>query len=183
VPLGADIGRGGILMPKPKHHFRVRVFNFGPIAGGVELSQQVMSCARPTRAMSPVAVHSYNSIAYYAAKAEWNSIELTVRDDVTNSVNSLVSTQLQKQMNAFEQTSPLAGSNYKFQLYIETLDGGDTGVIEQWFLEGCFLESVNYDSFDYSSSEPMTIQMTVRYDNATSDQMPQDPSLLTGSLI
>jgi hypothetical protein len=185
VPLGGGLGRGGILMPKSKQKFRTRVFNFGPIAGGIELTQQVMSTSRPTRQMSPVAVHSYNSIAYYASKAEWNSIEVTVRDDVTNAVNRLVGHQLQKQMNAYEQTTALAGSNYKFQMYIETLDGGDTGVLEQWFLEGCFLESVNYDSFDYSSSEPMTIQMTVRYDNATQSGglMPVTPDLLTGTLV
>lgn len=185
VPLGGGTGRGGILQPKPKHRFRVRVFRFGPISGGIEFTQQVISVSRPTVASQPVAVHSYNSIAYYAGKPEWSSVELAVRDDVTNSVSRLVGHQEQKQMNHFEQTSAVAGSNYKFEMYIETLDGGNDGVLEWWWLEGCFLENINYDQFDYQSSEAMTISMTVRYDNATQQGglMPTIPELQNGYII
>lgn len=185
VPLGAGAGRGGILQPKPKHRFRVRVINFGPVAGGLELTQQVQSVSRPTSTQPPVEVHAYNSIAYYAGKHSWNSIELQVKDDVTNAVNRLVGYQLQKQMNHFEQTTPLAGSNYKFQMYIETLDGGNDGMLEQWFLEGCFLEQVNYNQFDYSNADIMMIDMTVRYDNATQNDglMPLLPVVGTGPMV
>lgn len=185
VPLGSGAGRGGILMPKPKHRFRVRVINFGPINGGLELTQQVMNVQRPTVAQEPVKVDSYNSVAYYAGKHQWNAVELAVRDDVTNSVARLVGHQEQKQMNHFEQTSALAGSNYKFEMYIETMDGGNDGVLEQWYLEGCFLENINYGEFEYSTAEPMTIQMSVRYDNATQQGglMPDNPELKSGPLI
>lgn len=185
VPLGGGAGRGGILQPKPKHRFRVRVISFGPVAGGLELTQQVVSVARPTLSQDPVEVHSYNSLAYYAGKHKWNSIELTIRDDVTNAATKLVGHQIQKQMNHFEQTTPLAGSNYKFEAYIETLDGGNDGVLEQWYLEGCFLENVNYEQFDYSTADAMTIQMTIRYDNATQQGglMPLVPDLKTGPMI
>jgi hypothetical protein len=185
VPLGGGAGRGGILQPKPKHRFRVRVINFGPVAGGLELTQQVQTVSRPTLSQNPVEVHSYNSLAYYAGKHTWNSVELSVRDDVTNAVNKLVGHQLQKQMNHFEQTSALAGSNYKFQMYIETLDGGYDGMLEQWFLEGCFLEQINYGQFDYSTADAMTIDMTVRYDNATQSGglMPLLPELGAGPMI
>jgi hypothetical protein len=185
VPLGGGAGRGGILQPKPKHRFRVRVIGFGPIAGGLELTQQVQTVARPTSTNQPVQVHSYNSVAYYAGKHEWNSVELSVRDDVTNSVNKLVGHQLQKQMNFFEQTTALAGSDYKFEMYVETLDGGNDVVLEQWYFEGCFLEQVNYGTFDYSTADPMTIDMTVRYDNATQsgDLMPLVPELKVGPQV
>lgn len=182
VPMGGGAGRGGIIMPKPKLRFRVRVINFGPVAGGIELSQQVVSCGRPTVASSPVEVHSYNSIAYYAGKPVWSSVSLVVRDDVTNAVTRLVGHQEQKQMNHMTQTSALAGSNYKFQMFIETLDGGDDGVLESWFLEGCFLENIEWDQHDYSSSDPMTITMTIRYDNAHQENglMPINPQIGVG---
>lgn len=185
VPLGGGTGRGGILQPKPKHRFRVRVFKFGPVASGIELTQQVMTVTRPTVASQPVEVHSYNSIAYYAGKPVWNSVELTVRDDVTNAVSRLVGHQEQKQMNHFQQTSAMAGSNYKFDMYIETLDGGNDGMLEQWWLEGCFLENINYDGFDYATADPMTIAMTVRYDNATQQGglMPLLPEIGTGYMV
>lgn len=185
VPLGGGAGRGGILQPKPKHKFRVRVINFGPIAGGIELTQQVVSVGRPTVQSSPVEVHSYNSVDYYAGKAIWSSITLIVRDDVTNAVSRLVGHQEQKQMNHFLQTMPLAGSNYKFQTYIETLDGGDEAVLESWFIEGCFLESIEWDTFEYSSSDPMQITLTIRYANATQEGglMPLAPQVGTGPLV
>lgn len=185
VPLGGGAGRGGILMPKTKHRFRVRVINFGPVAGGIELTQQVDSCGRPTVNSTPIEVHSYNSIAYYAGKPVWNSISLVVRDDVSNAVSRLVGHQEQKQLNHIAQTSALAGGNYKFQMYIETLDGGDDGVLESWFLEGCFLESIEWDGFEYQTADPMKITMTVRYDNATQEGglMPLAPQIGTGPMM
>ncbi len=185
VPMGGGSGRGGILQPKTKWKFRVRVINFGPIQGGLELSQQIMSAGRPNYSQPDQAVHAYNSTAYYGGKHAWAPINMELRDDVTNSVSKLVGHQVQKQTNHFEQTSPLSGINYKFNTYIETLDGGNDTVLEQWYLEGCFLTEVNYNSFDYSSSDPMTISLTVRYDNATQsgDLMPLVPQLLPGVMI
>ena len=184
VPLGGGTGRGGLLHPKTKQKFRVRVFRFGPVNGGLELTQQVVSVARPNMSMPAQQIHSYNSIGYYGGKAEWAAIDLTVRDDITNAVSRLVGHQVQKQMNFFQQTTAAAGSNYKFEMFIETLNGGNDEVIEQWVLEGCFLESVNYEQFDYSSADAMTIQMSIRYDNATQQGglMPIVPELGVGPM-
>lgn len=184
VPLGGGTGRGGLLQPKTKQKFRVRVFRFGPVNGGLELTQQVVSVARPNMTMAAQQIHSYNSIGYYGGKAEWAAIDLTVRDDITNAVSRLVGHQVQKQMNFFQQTTAAAGSNYKFEMFIETLNGGNDEVIEQWVLEGCFLESVNYEQFDYSSADAMTIQMSIRYDNATQQGglMPIVPELGVGPM-
>ncbi len=185
VPLGGGTGRGGLLQPKTKQKFRVRVTQFGPVNGGLELTQQVVTVGRPQMTQTAVPVHSYNSIGYYAGKAEWSAISLTVRDDVTNAVSRLVGHQMQKQMNFFQQTSAEAGSNYKFQMFIETLDGGNDAVLEQWILEGCFLESVQYETFDYSTADAMTIEMSVRYDNATQQGglMPVSPELGIGPML
>lgn len=178
--------RVGILMPKPKHKFRVRVSQFGPpsAGGGIDLTRNVVSVSRPSVASSPVAVHSYNSVAYYGAKPEFSEIELVLRDDITNAVARLVGYQEQKQMNHFQQTSAAAGSQYKFVTLIDTLDGSASGsdddsVLETWTLEGCFLSNITWDQFDYSSSDPMQISLTIRYDNATQDGglMPQQVSL------
>jgi hypothetical protein len=165
VPING--ARNGMFMPKIRHRFRVRVINFGPISGGLELTQQVMTADRPQVQFNAAQIHSYNSRMYYAEKPEWQSINIEVRDDITNSVSRLVGHQLQKQMNFFEQTSVAAGINYKFTTLLEILDGGNEEVFEQWTLEGCFLEQVNYQQLDYSSSDPVTIQLQVRYDNAT----------------
>ncbi len=185
VPLGGGTGRGGIIQPKTKHKFRVRVFNFGPIAGGIELTQQVVTAGRPSVSHNPVTVHSYNSTMYYQGKHEWQPIEVQVRDDVTNAVSRLIGHQEQKQINHFAQTSPLAGSNYKFEMFLETLDGGNDAVLEQWHLEGCFLSDIKWGDNDYSSADAVQIGLTIRYDNATQQGglMPLVPQLLNGVLI
>lgn len=185
VPLGGGAGRGGILQPKVKFKFRVRVINFGPIQGGLELTQQVHSVGRPSQKFKDNAVHSYNSTAYYQGKPEFDPIKLEVRDDVTNSVSKLVGHQVQKQQNHFEQTSPLAGVNYKFNMFIENLDGGNDAVVEQWYLEGCFLTDVSYGEMAYDSSDALHISMTVRFDIATQSGglMPLQPQLLPGVML
>jgi len=167
VPLGGGAGRGGILQPKAKYRFRVRVINFGPIAGGIELTQQVVSVGKPTVGHESVPVHSYNSVAYYAGKHEWETVTLVVRDDITNTVLRLCAHQIQKQLNHLEQTGFTSGVNYKFTMLIETMDGGNDGVLDTWTLEGCMIENYESTELDYSDSEFQTISMTIRYDNAT----------------
>jgi hypothetical protein len=167
VPLGGGSGRGGILQPKYKYRFRVRVVNFGPVAGGIELTQQVVSVTQPSLSHEEVAVHSYNSTGYYAGKHTWETINLVIRDDITNSVERLVGHQMQKQLNHFEQTGFTSGVNYKFVLLIETMDGGNDGVINTWTLEGCFLQNVEFSELAYEDSSFQTITMSIRYDNAT----------------
>ncbi len=167
IPTGPGQGRGGILQPKVKFKFRVIVTNFGIPAGSIALTQQVTAVGRPHFTSEAVPVHAYNSVAYFGGKPTWEPVTLTVRDDITNSVSSLVGAQLTKQQNFFTQVSPASAGNYKFQMLIDTMDGSDDTVLEEWFLEGCFLTDTNYEGFDYSSSESMTIEMSIRYDNAT----------------
>jgi hypothetical protein len=149
------------------------------------LTQQVISVGRPNVSFAPVEIHSYNSRAYYAGKAEWQAVELTVRDDVTNSVNSLIGAQVQKQMNMFDQTVPLAASNYKFGMLVDVMDGGNDTVLEEWVFEGCFLASINYGTLEYSSADAVTIALSIRFDNTTlsGGLFPTSPSLLSGPFI
>jgi hypothetical protein len=184
VPLGG--GKGPMLSPKLKYKFRVRLIGFGPIATPLDVSAQVESVGRPQVEHAIVEVHSYNSLAYMAGKHNWNTIELVVRDDVTNAVSRIVGHQEQKQMNHFQQTSPLAGSNYKFDMRIETMDGGNDNVLEAWNLEGCWLSNVNYGEFDYKATgDYVSITMTIRFDNATQEGglMPLVPEIKSGFLI
>jgi len=170
VPI--ELGSGnGILMPKLKHRFRVSVYGFGgnaAIGAAINLTRQVETVGRPTLNYSATEIHSYNNIAYVAQKPVWSEIQMTLRDDVSNQLTSLVSLQVNKQMNHYTQSAATAGRNYKFNMTIETLDGSMTpGILEIWWLEGCYIQQVEYDQFDYKSSDSTMISMTIRYDNAT----------------
>tara|TARA_Y100000592_G_scaffold92594_1_gene154534 strand:+ start:362 stop:964 length:603 start_codon:yes stop_codon:yes gene_type:complete len=187
VPIDGATGRGGILQPKLKYRFRVRFTGFGNLgANPIDLTQQVMNITRPKVTHEEVPVHVYNSVAYLMGKHTWEPITITLRDDINNSISRLTGQQVQKQMNHFEQTGPISGGQYKFTSKIEILDGTNDAELEQWNLEGCFLQNVDYSDGDYAVSEPVQVIMTMRYDNAThfgagGDQLfPQFPLTFPG---
>jgi hypothetical protein len=182
VPL--DGQRGSIIMPKPKNRFRVRVFNFGPVSGGLDFTQNVQTCNRPNMQHAEHEVHSFNSTGYYAGKVTWSPLEIALRDDVTGAVAKLVFYQMQKQQNHLQQTTPLAGVNYMFDTKVDTLDGGDA-VLETVHYEGCFIQSYNGGDWDYSTADPSTLTLSIRFQNCTAegDLMPLNPVLSMGSTL
>lgn len=171
VPTEGTDGNGvvGILQPKLNYRFRVIVAGFGAGAGAnapKEFTRQVMNVTRPKITHEEVVIDSYNSRMYMMGKHTWDPVTVQLRDDIGNSLTSLVGGQLQAQLNHKNQQGPAAGTDYKFSMIIEILNGNDGTPIEQIQLEGCFLQNVDYSQSDYSSSEPVTISMNIRYDNA-----------------
>jgi hypothetical protein len=166
IPL--DGNKLGILHPKQQYRFRVIWQNFGENNGLREMTANVVTCTRPKVTFTEVELHSYNSVAWIQGKrAPFDPVEITLRDDITNSVVSSVGAQIQKQMNHFEQTSAVAGINYKFAMEIHTLDGTNNDQLESWVLDGCFIQSVGYGEFDYKEGEPVMLTLSIRFDNAT----------------
>lgn len=162
-------GNQGLLMPKLQFRFRVLFLNFG-IGPNIELTKQVMDITRPNLQFDEITIPIYNSTIYLAGKAKWQSITVNVRDDATGAVSKLVGQQLQKQMDFVEQASAATGQDYKFQMNIEVLDGGNgasaPSILEAWELYGCFVQTANYQSLNYGTNDPATIALTIRFDNA-----------------
>lgn len=164
-------GNQGLLMPKLQYRFRVNFLNFGVDAqGGLSLTKQVIECARPQVQFTEITLPVYNSTLYLAGKHAWQPLSLTVRDDASGTVARAVGQQLQKQLDFVEQASAATGQDYKFQTNIEILDGGNGAVapivLETWELYGCFLQQANYQTLNYANSDVVSIQLTMRYDNA-----------------
>lgn len=163
-------GSQGLLMPKLQFRFRVNFLNFGVEANSVELTKQVIDCSRPNVTFTEVTLPVYNSTIYLSGKHTWAPMSINIRDDASGSVAKLIGQQIQKQMDFVEQASAATGQDYKFQTNIEILDGGN-GVavpqaLETWELYGCFLASVNYNSLNYGASDPVTVSLSIRFDNA-----------------
>lgn len=165
IPL--DGSKLGVLHPKQKYRFRIILSNFGINTGLREMTQNVVTCTRPKPSHDEVKLDSYNSVVWIMGKHSFETIELVLRDDITNAVASTVGAQLQKQMNHFEQTSAVAGINYKFAMEIHSLDGTDNEELESWVLDGCWLTGAQYGEGDYASGDAQTISLTIRFDNAT----------------
>ena len=165
VPLANDQSSAsqGLLMPKLQYRFRCILENFGVSTPRSELTKQVMDVTRPNLTFDTVTLDVYNSKVYVAGKHTWDPITITLRDDVNNSVTKLVGEQIQKQFDFFEQSSAASGR-------IEMLDGGNgssaPNVLETFELYGAYVENVNYNTLAYQTSEPATITLSVRYDNA-----------------
>ena len=183
VPLdsNASASNQGLLMPKLAYRFRVSLENFGVSSPTTELTKQVMDITRPNVTLDQMTVDIYISRVYLAGKHTWEPITITLREDVSNNVQKFVGEQLQKQLDFFEMSSAASGSDYKFVTRMEILDGGNGAnaptVLETFELYGCYVESANYNTLNYAESAPVTVTLTVRYDNAI--QTPQGTGIGT----
>lgn len=174
VPLAVNDSNAsqGLLMPKLKYRFRVTLENFGvPGTPTTELTKQVMNVTRPDLTFETVTLPVYNSTVKLAGKHSWADAKLTLRDDVSNNVATLVGQQLQKQFDFFEQSSAASGIDYKFSMRVELLDGGNGAntptVLESFDFLGCWIKQATYQGGDYASTQdPMDISLSISYDNA-----------------
>ena len=160
----------GLLMPKLQYRFRVTLEGFGVSTPTTELTKQVVDVTRPNITFESMEIPVYNSKVYLAGKHTWNPLTLNLREDVTNQVQKLVGEQLQKQFDFMEQASAASGVDYKFLTRIEILDGGNgntnIGILETWECYGCFVTEANYGTLAYANNEPVTVALTIQYDNA-----------------
>jgi len=144
----------GILQPKLNNRWRITFSNMG---GGVDsqpLSMQAVTATRPVLNFEEVPLHRYNSVAWVAGKHNFEPMTLTVEDDVTGTASRVVQDQLQGQQWLIgAQGQWLAargeGSLYKFVTTMDMLDGNEQ-VIEQWHIEGCWLQNVDWSELDLS---------------------------------
>jgi len=173
VPLASDQSNPtqGLLMPKLRYRFRVTFLGLGVTQPTTELTKQVMDFSRPQVTFDNIDLPIYNSTIRLAGKHSWQDITCQVRDDAGGNVSRLVGEQLQKQLDFAEQSSAASGIDYKFTTVFEVLDGGNGAnapiALETWTILGCYLQGVNYNEANYATgTEPMTVTMTIRYDNA-----------------
>lgn len=169
VPTSTGTSGTALLMPKLQYRFRVILLGFG-VEASTELTKQVSDVKRPTVSFEEMEIPIYNSKVKLAGKPNWDDVTLNLRDDANGQVQKLVGQQIQKQFDFMEQASARSGIDYKFQTNIEVLDGGngvlEPNILEKWELYGCFLSSVDYGESNYANNEPMTVALTIKYDNA-----------------
>lgn len=181
-------GNQGLLMPKLQFRFRVNFLNFGvDAAGGLQLTKQVVDVTRPNLSFAEIPLQVYNSTIKLAGKHTWADLTVNVRDDASGSVSKAVGQQLQKQMDFVEQASAATGQDYKFQMNIEVLDGGNGTaapvVLETWELYGCFLKTANYNNLNYGTNEAATIGLTIAYDNAIQSPLASGVGATIGRIL
>jgi len=160
----------GILQPKLKNRWRATFAGIGGGADAQPLSMQVITFDRPNYSFDEVELNRYNSRAWIAGKYNWQPIKIVVEDDITSTATSVIRAQVQQQNYLIGTAGPWMaaspeGSLYKFATYLDMLDGNQQ-VLETWTIEGCWIKDANYGTVDYSSSEQVKIDITMRFDNA-----------------
>ena len=171
LPTNQTASTQGLLMPKLQYRFRITFDGLGVSAADlVEMTKQVVSFNRPTVNFVNTDIHVYNSVVRLAGKHEWGDCSITLRDDAGNNISRLIGEQLQKQFDFYEQSSASAGLAYKFKTRCEMLDGGngvhEPRILETWELYGCYIREANYQEVNYANSDPVQIQLSIRFDNA-----------------
>ena len=171
VPFDGE-ANSSLLMPKLQYRFRVTFDRFGAdVDDSMKvLQRQVVDVTRPNLSFEKMTLDAYNSRTYLAGKHTWDPITLTLREDASNNVQRAIGSQLQKQFDFFEQASAASGGDYKFHTKIEILDGGNANkdpiILDRFELKGCFIESANYNTLAYATSEAVTVTLSIQYDNA-----------------
>lgn len=171
VPI-PGVARHTMKMPKLKHKFRVLFFGFGATGDGDMISLETNTCGAPTETNDKGKVHSYNSQSNYKGKPSWNTIEINFRDTIDNLSLKAFNNQLRREFNHYTQESRLSASQYKFEMWIQSLDGSNSdnvtnlfeGTLSTWVCQGCFIDETNAGDWDYSSSEYQSLALTIQPD-------------------
>ena len=172
---GLNGDRSAVLQPILSNRFRVLFFNFGT-PGEVapyDLTRQMRRIGRPNLVFEMITLYSYVSTVYINTRAEWQELTLTFIDDITNAAHRRVQEQVAKQMNFFDQTMSRAGENYKFEMDLDVLAGGqsaggsasDPNILTKYCFAGCQIATDDLGEMTYEDAQAMEINLTLRYDN------------------
>ena len=160
-----NAGNTTTIMPKLQYRFRVTFIGDGFSASP---TRSVISVSRPSLTHDEVLIDAYNSRINLAGKHTWDPITVVFRDDVDSVVIRELNNQLNRQVDHANQSSSRAGSGYKFQMTVESLDGANPtpGVLDKFELAGCYIQNIQYGEMAYAASEQVQVTVSVRYDNA-----------------
>ena len=172
---GLNGDRSAVLQPILSNRFRVLFFNFGPLGevAPYDLTRQIRRMGRPQLEFEVQTLYSYVSTVYIGTRGEWGTVDVVFIDDITNSVQQRVQEQIAKQQNFFDQTMSRAGENYKFEMDLDVLAGGqsagdrnnDPNIIQKWCFVGSHIINMNLGELTYEDAVAMEITLTLRYDN------------------
>ena len=165
--LGVPDNQGNTTTIMPKLAYRFRVNFIGESFSGVP-TRSVISVTRPSLTHDEVLVDAYNSRIYLAGKHTWDPVTVVLRDDVDSAVLRELNNQLNRQVDHANQASSRAGSGYKFQMVVESLDGANPkpGVLDTFELAGCYIAKIQDGDMAYSNSDQVQVTVSIRYDNA-----------------
>lgn len=132
------------------------------------------TAARPQATFDEITVDYINTKRFLSGKMTWNPIDVTMNDPVVPSAAAKVLAWVRRNYEPLTGRMGYAGGpgasdeakGYKQRIQLKMLDPQGT-VCELWDLDGAWPMDINFGDLDMSSSDPVEISMTIRFDNAT----------------
>ncbi len=143
---------------EPKRKFRWVVS-----IGGID-AFTLKTAARPQLVFDETVIDYINVKRYLAGKPTWQALNLTLWDPIVPSASQKV---IEWVRLCFENVSGRMGyaSFYKKEINIKLLDPVGA-VVEDWLVQGTWIQDANFNDLDYSVNDPADISLVLRFDQA-----------------
>ena len=124
----------------------------------------IKKVSRPSVTFGEVVLDHINVKRKLKGKADWQNITAELYDPVTPSGAQAVMEWVRLSHEAVTGRDGYSDF-YKKDIGFQVL--GPVGdVVEEWLLKGTFIQAANFNDLDFSSSDPVDISLTLRYDYA-----------------
>jgi len=143
--------------PKRKNRFSLEF----PTELGIE-QYLVQTSGKPKITINSVAIEYMNTKSFVAGKYFWEPIDIEFIDVIGPSTTQKIVEWVR--LHAESATGKMGYAvGYKKNLVLKALD--PVGVeIEKWTLIGCFITSMDTDSYDYGADDIIKVKITVQPD-------------------
>lgn len=167
----ADMSMGKLFTANLKRKFRFS-FEVLDIGSSTDLSVEayVKSVTSPQLTLEPVEVIHQTEKVYYPGRISWGTIDLVLVDDV-DEVKSVGVKLIWENWVKKYYKNPEQGlvswemSEVKKMCILHILDAQGEEKSD-WVLEGCWPTIIGYGDWDYSSSDPQELSITLQFDRA-----------------
>ena len=127
-------------------------------------SYLIKTANRPTVSFEEVTLDHINVKRKLKGKASWENVEITLYDPIVPSGAQAV---MEWVRTSHESLTGRDGYADFYKKDIQCYLLGPVGdKIEQWTLKGAFIQSANFGTMDYGTSDPVEIALTLQYDYA-----------------
>ena len=142
--------------PKLKNRFIMQI-------GGIN-AYLIKTANRPQIDFDEVILEHMNVTRYVKGKGRWQTLDITLYDPIVPSGAQAVIEWVRLHHESVTGRDGYSDF-YKKDIDFQVL--GPVGdVVEQWKLKGAFITTANFNDLDFSSSDPLDITLTLRYDYA-----------------
>lgn len=165
TPMGLGKLGGASLVHKRKFRW---LFEVQQLTNGDVPPHFVKIASRPNLSIEETEINFLNGKTWIPGKASWETITITFYDVATDDNIPLWSwlATVYNFLNPVTLEQASRRDNYAGVAVLTLYDGCGKG-LERWSMGDAWPQAVNFGELDYSSSEEVTIEVTLRYSNVS----------------